>query len=111
MFAASYSLLFLCLVLCCVAAVAAYTAVSAANRADGVGAELSASLRRFKTVQDSVLVLETRLDRLSGRVYAQARKPKPEPEDDGDGEFDSELAEALALQAAPPAQPGAKRRN
>jgi len=81
MLTASYALLFLSLVACCIAAVASYVAVSAAGRAEGIAGELSGALRRLKAVQDAVAATDARLDKIAGRVYAQSRKAPPaEPE-------------------------------
>jgi len=80
MFATTYALLFLSLTLCVVAAVAAYVAIKAAERADGTGAELMSSLRRVKALSEQVAAYDARLDKLAGRVYAQSRKPEPATE-------------------------------
>lgn len=109
MLTGTYALLFLSLVMSCVAAVAAITAVRSSNRVDAVAGDLQASLRRLKAVQEGQTALEARFDRLAGRVYAQARKPRLPDDDLDESSVDPDLQAALALQTAPPVAPGRRQ--
>jgi len=70
-------------------------------------------------INDRMLAVEGRMNRLAGRVYAQARRPR---EDDGydapdcafanaehPSALDPELAAELALEQAPAVSPGKQR--
>lgn len=97
---------------------AAYVAYQAARSAVESGDRLERDLRAMRGLRDDVTALSSRLDRVSGRVYAQARRPKlaqEQADDDlfqlplqnGQGdEIDPELAATIALQTAPPVAPG-----
>lgn len=101
------------------AAAAAFFAWSAREGAEDAGEsrrELEGQVRAFKAAIDRISSVEGRLDRLAGRVYAQARKPQPvddelpELVERGNGVLDPELAAELALQRAPAVSPGLKQR-
>lgn len=92
----------------------AYYAHLCARAAEDDADELASGLRKLVTVREDIEMLSKRLDRVSGRVYAQARRA---PADDdftpahlvvapGSPDLDPELAAELALQAAPAVAPG-----
>jgi len=97
----------------CTAAAAAFAWLAWKASGDAVAArdELQSGIRRLTATREELLVLEKRLDRVAGRVYAQGRRPRP-IDDDGiempqqNGELDSDFAAELALQAAPVVAPG-----
>lgn len=85
------------------------------DRAIAARDELASGLRKLAALREEVETLHKRLDRVSGRVYAQGRRPPRPVDDDGlelpdlggpNGELDPELAAELALQSAPAVAPG-----
>lgn len=83
-------------------------ALDARKSVQGVRATLGA-------MSDRINAVEGRLDRLAGRVYAQARKPRVDEQVTADlmdelrdqsAAADPELAELLRLQSAPAVMPG-----
>lgn len=104
-----------------IAALACVLSVRAAARSEKAADDLEGKLRAVKAQRDELAAMSGRLDRLAGRVYQQSRRPPvsksfaPE-EPDGDmgpsrhqvfdSDLDPELAAELALQSAPPVDPG-----
>lgn len=96
------------------ATVMAWIAFRAAERCDALAHDLIAAQRRLKAVSEEVQGFEQRLQRLTGRVYAQSRRPAANTNPDDyeyptGGELDPDLEAALALQTAPAVAPGKRR--
>jgi hypothetical protein len=118
---AIYILCTACALLTVVCSFCAYRAVRAQARAEAEGEELARASKRVKNTFDELAALHGRVDKLAGRVYSQTRKAPPARTESGTDEEstdsplmfgvdDPELAAELALQAAPPVQPGKTRR-
>lgn len=99
------------------AAVCAWSAMKQNESAGDARDELASGIRKLNATREELLVLEKRLDRLAGRVYAQGRRPITDEQaagqiaDDiraaGNGApVDDDLAALIALQSAPAAKPG-----
>lgn len=99
----------------CVAAGLCYIALRASERAEAAADSLDRELRRVAALGLEVESLQGQVTRISGRVYAQARREpvkSPRSVDGGQGtleDVDEDFAAELALQRAPAADPGARR--
>lgn len=98
-----------------IAALACVLSVRAAARSEKAADDLEGKLRAVKAQRDELAAMSGRLDRLAGRVYQQSRRPPVSKRDTAltdpddahfDSDLDPELAAELALQSAPPVDPG-----
>lgn len=103
------------LICACVAAFLCLLAVRAAERAESAAESLDRELRRVRALGLEVESLQGQVKRIGGRIYAQARREpvkSPQGYEDPQGaleDLDDDIAAQLALQSAPPADPGARR--
>lgn len=89
-----------------VAVLAAWASVKAADHAADSARDLERECRKIAALREAQTALEQRLERLTGRVYAQARKPAaPPPDPDEPDEPDDGLHAFLGLQSASPVKP------
>lgn len=102
-----------CAILASFTALCAWVAGKRAEQADERATELEQGIRQLKALHLDVAALEMRVNRVTGRVYAQARYGKKrateqpdETDDSTEEELDPDFAAQLALQRTPDRRPG-----